>query len=190
MSLFDAYRRHVSRPYVEFLHRIGMDFEAGRASGAVVEDRNGRKYIDCIGGYGNLNVGHNHPRVVEAMTRALEACLPFGWPFISEAHSQLVEKLQRQCDSAEECRLLAAVNDARAPYVNSYLRALHLLVDENQPEVLSVCAPVHPHVGRSISGTLAEQALSRPRRCGAVERPRQCSGRSRKGRVSACRGAA
>ena len=48
--------------------------------------------------------------------------------------SQLVEKLQRQCDSAEECRLLAAVNDARAPYVNSYLRALHLLVDENQPE--------------------------------------------------------
>lgn len=48
--------------------------------------------------------------------------------------SQLVDKLQSQCDSAEECRLLAAVNETRAPYVDSYLRALHLLVDENQAE--------------------------------------------------------
>jgi len=47
---------------------MGMDFEAVHASGAVVEDRSGRKYVDCIGGYGNVNVGHNHPHVIEAMT--------------------------------------------------------------------------------------------------------------------------
>jgi len=93
MNFFDSYARHVSRPYVDFLHRFGMDFEVTRASGAVLEDRSGRKYIDCIGGYGNSNVGHNHPHVIEAMIRALEAGRPFGWPFISEAHSQLTERL-------------------------------------------------------------------------------------------------
>jgi len=47
--------------------------------------------------------------------------------------SELVEKINRQCDSPEECQLLADVESARAPYVTSYLRALHLLVDEKQP---------------------------------------------------------
>jgi acetylornithine/succinyldiaminopimelate/putrescine aminotransferase len=50
MSFFDSYRQHVSRPDVDFLHRLEMDFEPGHASGAVVEDRNGRKYVDWIGG--------------------------------------------------------------------------------------------------------------------------------------------
>ena len=52
----------------------------------------------------------------------------------TEKISGLVEKINAQCDSAEECQLLAAVENARAPYVSSYLRALHLLVDEKQPE--------------------------------------------------------
>lgn len=91
MSFLDSYGSHVSRPYVDFLHRFGMAFEPGRASGAVVEDRSGRKYVDCIGGYGNLNIGHNHPRVVNAMICALQAGQPFGWPFISEAHAQLAK---------------------------------------------------------------------------------------------------
>src|SRR5580765_6846441 len=93
MNFFDSYKLHVSGPYVEYLHRLGMDFEAIRAGGAVVEDRSGRKYIDCIGGYGNVNVGHNHPYVAEAMLRSLEAGRPFGWPFISEAHVRLAERL-------------------------------------------------------------------------------------------------
>lgn len=48
--------------------------------------------------------------------------------------SELVEKIKRQCDSPEECQLLADVESARTPYVTSYLQALHLLVDEQQPQ--------------------------------------------------------
>jgi diguanylate cyclase (GGDEF)-like protein len=47
--------------------------------------------------------------------------------------SELVAKLEEQCDSPEEKQALAAVKDARAPYVTSYMRALHLLVDEKRP---------------------------------------------------------
>ena len=48
--------------------------------------------------------------------------------------TKLVDQLERQCDSPEEKQLLAAVKATRAPYIGSYLRALHLLVDEQQPE--------------------------------------------------------
>jgi diguanylate cyclase (GGDEF)-like protein/PAS domain S-box-containing protein len=48
--------------------------------------------------------------------------------------SNLVAKIEAQCDSPEEGRLLAAVGDARTPYVASYLRALHLAVDKGERE--------------------------------------------------------
>jgi putrescine aminotransferase len=106
MTLFDSYKQNVSRPYIDYLRRLGMDFEVVRASGAVVEDQRGRKYIDCIGGYGNVNVGHNHPRVAEAMIHALESGQPFGWPFISDAHVHLTEKLAEVTPAGLECTLV------------------------------------------------------------------------------------
>ena len=48
--------------------------------------------------------------------------------------SELGAKIEAQCDSAEERRLLAAVRDARTSYVASYLRALHSFVDEGERE--------------------------------------------------------
>ena len=48
--------------------------------------------------------------------------------------SELAAKLEDQCDSEQERRLLATVNNSRAPYVASYLKALHLLLDEGQQE--------------------------------------------------------
>lgn len=43
-----------------------------RAEGAHVWDTNGRRYLDFVGGIGVLNVGHNHPRVVKAVTDQLQ----------------------------------------------------------------------------------------------------------------------
>ena len=48
--------------------------------------------------------------------------------------SELVVKIGDRCDSPDERQLLAAVYNTRAFYVESYLRALHLLVDEQRPE--------------------------------------------------------
>jgi len=48
--------------------------------------------------------------------------------------SELVTTIESQCDSPEEKQLLDAVKDARAPYVASYLRALHLLVAEGKQD--------------------------------------------------------
>jgi 4-aminobutyrate aminotransferase/(S)-3-amino-2-methylpropionate transaminase len=40
-----------------------------RAEGAQLWDVDGKRYLDFVGGIGVLNVGHNHPRVVEAVRR-------------------------------------------------------------------------------------------------------------------------
>lgn len=43
-----------------------------RASGAQLWDVDGKEYIDFAGGIGVLNVGHNHPRVVQAVQAQVE----------------------------------------------------------------------------------------------------------------------
>ncbi len=45
---------------------------AERASGAELWDADGRRYIDFAGGIGTVNVGHGHPRVLEAAHRQLD----------------------------------------------------------------------------------------------------------------------
>ncbi|MBB4864913.1 4-aminobutyrate aminotransferase/(S)-3-amino-2-methylpropionate transaminase [Pseudomonas nitritireducens] len=62
-----ARNQHVSQG-VAVAHPITLN----RAAGAYVWDDQGRKYLDFVGGIGVLNVGHNHPRVVEAVRKQLE----------------------------------------------------------------------------------------------------------------------
>lgn len=47
-----------------------------RDEGVWTYDNKGRKYLDCLGGYGIFNVGHRHPKVVEAVRNQLDqVCL-------------------------------------------------------------------------------------------------------------------
>lgn len=45
---------------------------AGRAEGALLWDVDGNEYVDFAGGIGTMNVGHSHPRVVQAVKAQLE----------------------------------------------------------------------------------------------------------------------
>ncbi|MDQ5936018.1 MAG: putrescine aminotransferase [Cyanobacteriota bacterium erpe_2018_sw_21hr_WHONDRS-SW48-000092_B_bin.40] len=47
-----------------------------RDEGVYTYDNKGRRYLDCLGGYGIFNVGHRHPRVIEAVKMQLDqVCL-------------------------------------------------------------------------------------------------------------------
>ncbi|MFB6301848.1 MAG: diaminobutyrate--2-oxoglutarate transaminase [Haloferacaceae archaeon] len=46
------------------------------AQGVTVTDMDGNEYFDCLAGAGTLALGHNHPRVVDAMERAFDAGRP------------------------------------------------------------------------------------------------------------------
>lgn len=47
-------------------------FFVAKAEGTVVEDLDGNKFLDFTGGWGCLNVGHNHPKVLAAVRKQLE----------------------------------------------------------------------------------------------------------------------
>ncbi len=64
-----------------------------RARGALVRDSDGREYIDCHSGYGAVNLGHCHPKVVEAVKRQLEMVWHTSWDYNTVPTALLAEKL-------------------------------------------------------------------------------------------------
>jgi len=50
-----------------------LAFEIKKAEGCLLYDTNGKEYIDLIGGISVANVGHRHPKVVEAIKKQLDA---------------------------------------------------------------------------------------------------------------------
>lgn len=67
-----------------------------RGSGARVWDADGREYLDLVGGFGVLSVGHGNPRVVRAIREQSETLLQgMGDVHPPRARAELVEQLVR-----------------------------------------------------------------------------------------------
>ncbi|HEX9038679.1 MAG TPA: 4-aminobutyrate--2-oxoglutarate transaminase [Ktedonobacterales bacterium] len=67
---------------------------AARAQGAKLWDVEGREYIDFVGGIGVLNVGHNHPRVTQAVQAQLDRYLHTCFQVVMyEPYINLAERL-------------------------------------------------------------------------------------------------
>ena len=125
----ERYARHVSAQYVEFLKRQGLALDIVRAERAVVYDRDGKRYIDCIAGYGNLNVGHNHPRVIDAVVEEIRSPRPFNWPFLSDAQTRLAEKLAQVAPGDLTCSLIV---NSGSEAVESALKLVRLATGKNR----------------------------------------------------------
>jgi glutamate-1-semialdehyde 2,1-aminomutase len=81
-----------------------------RGKGAVVWDADGRAYIDYVGSWGPLVVGHAHPDVVRAVQQAAERGLSFGAP--TEQEIEMAEVLCRLVPSLEQVRLVSSGTEA------------------------------------------------------------------------------
>ena len=81
-----------------------------RAAGAHLWDAEGRRYIDYLGSWGPMVVGHTHPAVVEAVQEAASRALSFGAP--TEAEIELGELLCRLVPSVELVRLVSSGTEA------------------------------------------------------------------------------
>jgi len=71
--------------------RRNLVVERGR--GALLWDKNGKEYIDCMGAYGVAVVGHCHPKVVEAIKRQSELLIACHNSIYTEARSEFLKKL-------------------------------------------------------------------------------------------------
>ena len=81
-----------------------------RAEGARLFDADGNEYLDYIGSWGPMILGHAHPRVVDALDRATRGGTSFGAP--TEGESRLAELIIDFVPSIERVRLVNSGTEA------------------------------------------------------------------------------
>jgi glutamate-1-semialdehyde 2,1-aminomutase len=81
-----------------------------RGEGAYLVDVDGNRYLDYVGSWGPLILGHNHPRVVRAVTEALSQGATFGAP--TERETQLAELICKLVPSIEMVRMVSSGTEA------------------------------------------------------------------------------
>ncbi|MBM7854378.1 putrescine aminotransferase [Desulfohalotomaculum tongense] len=65
----EAHKKYVNSSLAKLMSLLNFDLQYVKASGVSVWDSEGREYLDFLGGYGSLNLGHNHPRVIQALEK-------------------------------------------------------------------------------------------------------------------------
>lgn len=81
-----------------------------KAQGAYFWDANDQRYIDYIGSWGPMILGHGHPTVVEAVQKAVLDGFSFGAP--TEREVELAEEIIKIVPSIEMVRLVSSGTEA------------------------------------------------------------------------------
>ena len=110
LEILDRKERVVAAPL-----SIYMPVVIERGQGATLTDVDGNTFIDFTGGVGCLNVGHSHPRVVEAAQEQLERFSHTDFTIVPyEIYVRLAERL---CE-------LAPIENAKAAFFNAGTEAV------------------------------------------------------------------
>ncbi len=81
-----------------------------RAAGPYMWDVEGTRYIDYIGSWGPMILGHAHPAIIQAMRDAMEHGVSFGAPTAAEV--EMAETLIRLVPSMQQVRLVSSGTEA------------------------------------------------------------------------------
>ena len=100
----------VSSPVRAFGSVGGIPRFIASGSGSRITDVDGRTYIDLVGSWGPLILGHAHPAVVEAVTRAAARGTSFGAP--TEGEVELAELICSAVPSMQMVRLVSSGTEA------------------------------------------------------------------------------
>jgi glutamate-1-semialdehyde 2,1-aminomutase len=113
-TLFDRARQiipgGVNSPVRAFKAVGGTPRFVARAQGAYFWDANGKRYLDYIGSWGPMILGHGHPAVLEAVQQALLEGFSFGAP--TERELALAEAILERVPSMEMVRLVSSGTEA------------------------------------------------------------------------------
>ena len=100
----------VNSPVRAFRAVGGEPFFTRRAQGPYLWDVEGKRYIDYVGSWGPMIVGHNHPYVREAVERAVRDGLSFGTP--CEAEVTMAETIAHLVPSMQMVRMVNSGTEA------------------------------------------------------------------------------
>jgi glutamate-1-semialdehyde 2,1-aminomutase len=100
----------VNSPVRAFRSVGGEPFFTDHADGAYLWDVEGKRYIDYVGSWGPMIVGHNHPKVRTAVEHAVRAGLSFGTPCPAEV--TMAETIARLVPSMQMLRMVNSGTEA------------------------------------------------------------------------------
>jgi glutamate-1-semialdehyde 2,1-aminomutase len=100
----------VNSPVRAFKSVGGTPRFIARASGAYVYDADGREYVDYVGSWGPMILGHQHPAVVEAIRKQAEVGVSYGAP--TELEIEMAELLCSRVPGLEQVRLCNSGTEA------------------------------------------------------------------------------
>ena len=103
--------------------RCGYPVVMKRAEGAMIEDVDGNRFLDWIGGVGVLNIGHCHPEVVEAVK--LQADRYFHGMFNVVTHTGYVELAEK----------LGSIAPVRGEHAKAFFTNSGAEADENAVKI-------------------------------------------------------
>ncbi len=113
-ELFHRAQRHipggVNSP-VRAFHGVGGEpVFIRRAEGAYLEDADGKRYVDYVGSWGPMILGHAHPRVLAAVHEAVDKGLGYGAP--TEIEIAMAERICELVPSIEMVRMVNSGTEA------------------------------------------------------------------------------
>ncbi len=113
-DLFEAAQQHipggVNSPVRAFRGVGGDPVYIKRAEGAYTYDEDGNRYIDYVGSWGPMILGHAHPEVVKTVQESAADGLSFGAP--TEIETTMAEKVKELVPSIEMVRMVSSGTEA------------------------------------------------------------------------------
>ncbi|MFQ5994630.1 MAG: glutamate-1-semialdehyde 2,1-aminomutase [Acidiferrobacterales bacterium] len=112
--LFRQAREHipggVNSPVRAFKGVGGKPLFLARGAGAYLWDVDGKRYIDYVGSWGPMILGHAHPAVLEAVRQATKAGLGFGAP--TQIEAEMAELVCSLVPTVEKVRMVNSGTEA------------------------------------------------------------------------------
>jgi glutamate-1-semialdehyde 2,1-aminomutase len=113
-KLFNAAKQHipggVNSPVRAFKSVSGTPLFIKRAVGPYLYDSEDKQYIDYVGSWGPMILGHAHPDVIQAVQNAANNGLSFGAP--TEIETQMANKICELVPSIEKVRMVSSGTEA------------------------------------------------------------------------------
>lgn len=100
----------VNSPVRAFKGVGGTPVFIDRAKGAYIWDTDNKRYIDYVGSWGPMILGHAHPEVITAVKDSAEKGLSFGAPTAIE--TQMAERICQLMPSIESVRMVSSGTEA------------------------------------------------------------------------------
>jgi len=100
----------VNSPVRAFRGVGGEPLFIDRGAGAYLFDVDGTRYIDYVGSWGPLVLGHAHPQILEAVREAIGRGLSFGAP--TELETRMAAKVTELVPSMERVRMVSSGTEA------------------------------------------------------------------------------